>query len=212
MIRVLLVDDHAVLRDGLKALLSAAPDICVIGEASDGRQAIRCTTELNPDIVVMDISMPGLNGIEAVRALHERLSIARVVILSMHSAAEHVHRALDAGAHGYVLKEAAGAEVLTAVRSVHQGRRYVSRALARCMAEVEISDTRSSALDRLSAREREVLQLVVEGQSSREIAARMHLSPKTVETYRSRVMTKLCVSGITELVRFALRHGITSLD
>ncbi|MGZ5145112.1 MAG: response regulator transcription factor [Burkholderiales bacterium] len=211
-IRVLIADDHAVMRDCLGAFLTASSGIEVVAQASDGREAVRQVAELAPDVVLIDIAMQGLNGIEAVRAIREQPSPARLIMLSMHSTSEHVYRAFEAGADGYLLKESAGTEVLAAVRSVHRGRRYVSRALGHLGLEMRTASGRSSPLDRLSARERQVLQLVVEGKSSMEIATIVHLSPKTVETYRSRMMTKLGVGDVTALVKFALNHGITSLD
>ena len=208
-IRVLLADDHAVIREGLKALLERTADILVVGEAANGRDAVSRSKELEPDVVIMDLTMPGLNGIEAVRLLREKCPATQVVMLSMHSDAEHVFRALEAGAKGFVLKESAGDEVAAAVRAAHVGERYLSRTI-----EAPESTGRSlaravSPLDRLSAREREVLQLVVEGRSSAEIAATIHLSPKTVETYRVRLMAKLRVRDVPGLVRFAIEHGLT---
>lgn len=211
-IRVFITDDHAVMRDGLKALLTQTPDIEVVGEAGDGRDAIRDVLGLRPDVVLMDISMPSLNGIEAVRALRKRGSTARLLMLTMHSTSEHVFRALDAGADGYLLKESAGTEVVTAVRAVHAGRRYLSRGILTSRLDSSPVRGRGSPADRLSMREREVLQLVAEGKTSNEIAAVVHLSPKTVETYRSRMMKKLGVNDVAGLVKFALQHGITSLD
>ncbi|MDB5863346.1 MAG: DNA-binding response regulator [Betaproteobacteria bacterium] len=211
-IRVFITDDHAVMRDGLKALLRSVPDFEVVGEACDGRDAVREVLKLEPDVVLMDISMPGLNGIEAVRVLRSRECTARLVMLSMHSTSEHVFRALEAGADGYVLKESAGTEVVAAVRCVHSGRRYMSPALAAAHLDTAGAAMSGSPLERLSTRERQVLQLVVEGRSSSEIAACVHLSPKTVETYRSRMMKKLGVQDVTGLVKFALQHGLTTLD
>ena len=205
-IRVLIADDHAMMRDGLKALLSASPDISVIAEVSNGGDAVRRAQELKPDVVLMDIAMPDLNGIEAARMLRDKCPGARVVILSMHSSSEHVFRAFEAGAAGYLLKESAGTEADAAVRAVHGGRRYLSRAIA---ALAQAPAGRAGPLDSLSARERQVLQLVVEGHSSAEIAKRVHLSPKSVETYRSRLMKKLGVSDVPSLVKFAIHHGIT---
>jgi len=205
-IRVLLADDHAMMRDGLKALLSASPDISVIAEVSNGGDAVRRAQELKPDVVLMDIAMPDLNGIEAARMLRDKCPGARVVILSMHSSSEHVFRAFEAGAAGYLLKESAGTEADAAVRAVHGGQRYLSRAIA---ALAQAPAGRAGPLDSLSARERQVLQLVVEGHSSAEIAKRVHLSPKSVETYRSRLMKKLGVSDVPSLVKFAIHHGIT---
>jgi len=206
-IKVLLVDDHAVMREGLAALLSAA-GIDVIGTASNGREAVHLARELTPDVVVMDISMPDLNGIEAARQIRVRAPSVRVVMLSMHANREHVHQALAAGADGYVLKESAATEVAAAVRAVAAGRRYLSPAIEAAMLEAGGSATRGP-LESLSTRERQVLQLVVEGGSSAEIARTVHLSPKTVETYRSRLMKKLGVHDVTALVKFAVQHGLT---
>ena len=207
-IRVVIADDHVLLRDGLKALLQATGDIEVVGEVVNGHEALRRVPELKPDVVLMDIAMPELNGIEATRALAEKCPGTRIIIVSMHAGSEHVYRALAAGAAGYLLKESAGAEVVTAVRAVHAGNRYLSRAVAE-FGRVDPARAGASPLERLSTRERQVLQLVAEGKSSAEIARLVHLSPKTVETYRSRLMKKLGVSDIPALVRLAIQHGIT---
>jgi DNA-binding NarL/FixJ family response regulator len=206
-IRVLLADDHTMMREGLRALLSASPGISVVGEVGNGREALRAAEELRPDVVVMDIAMPELNGIEAAAMIRSQCPDTRIVILSMHSSSEHMYRAFFAGALGYVLKTSAGAEVISAVQAVHLGRRYLSPALRETYDSA--GPVRASPLDSLSAREREVLQLVVEGKSSAEIADRMKLSRKTVETYRSRLMKKLGVGDIPSLVKFALLQGIT---
>jgi DNA-binding NarL/FixJ family response regulator len=206
-IRVLLVDDHAMMREGLHALLTASAGISVVGGVSNGREALRRAEELKPDVVVMDIAMPELNGIEAAAMLHERCPETRIVILSMHSSSEHLYRAFAAGASGYVLKSSAGSEVIRAVQAVHVGRRYVSPALRAAYAAQ--GPGRAGPLESLSARERQVLQLVVEGKSSAEIAEQVHLSRKTVETYRSRIMKKLGVNDVPSLVKFALLQGIT---
>lgn len=209
-IRVLLADDHTVIRDGLTLLIETGAAASVVAAVTNGRDAVETAVRLKPDVVVMDISMPDLNGIEATRLIRERCPATQVVILSMHSSREQVHRAFAAGATGYVLKDAAGAEVLAAVRAAAGGRRYVSRAIG------DFSFDRSMApagpLASLSSRERQVLQLVVEGKSSAEIAALVHLSPKTVETYRSRLMKKLGVADVPALVKLAIQHGITTLD
>jgi DNA-binding NarL/FixJ family response regulator len=210
-IRVLLVDDHAMMRDGIKALLASDPDIQVIAEADNGRDAVRYAEELNPDLVVMDISMPDLNGVESTRLIHDKWPQIRIVVLSMQSTSEYVFRALQAGASGYLVKTSAGDEMIAAIRSVHAGNRYLARALASLELRAMIETGHQSPLDRLSVRERHVLQLVVEGHSSVEIAKLIHLSPKTVETYRSRLMKKLNVFDVTELVKFALEHGVTHL-
>ncbi|MFN7086359.1 MAG: response regulator [Burkholderiales bacterium] len=205
-IRVLLADDHTIMREGLRVLLSRSADISVVGEAATGSEAVRQAQDLRPDVIVMDIAMPELNGIEAARMIHARLPAIRVVILSMHSTSEHVYRALEAGATGYLLKEVAGNEVIAAIRTVHEGRQYLSTGLEMSGRGAAFA---ASPLERLSARERQVLQLVVEGHSSSEIASLVHLSPKSIDTYRSRLMKKLGVGNVPALVKFALEHGLT---
>ncbi len=215
-ISVFLADDHAVVRDGLRTLLEIEDNINVVGTASNGREAARQITKIKPDVAVMDISMPELNGIDATRQILDACPDTRVIILSMHATKEHIQRALQAGAKGYLLKESAGAEVVKAVRSVVAGNRY----LVQPVAEVLIDDYLNGGpaekspdpLDQLSAREREILQLVVEGNVSAKIADKLCLSPKTVETYRSRIMAKLNIKDIPGLVKFAIRNGLISLD
>ena len=209
---VFVADDHAIVREGLASLLAAQPDIRVVGTAADGRDAVRQVLKLQPEVVIMDIAMPQMNGIDAARELRERAPQARVVILSMHSSVEHVFHALEAGASGYVLKESAGQEIIDAVRTVRAGRRYLSRSVAAAIAEGIGRGSAVSPLESLSARERQVLQLVTEGRSSAQIAEMLHLSPKSVDTYRSRVMQKLHIHDIAGLVKFAVQHGLTSLD
>ena len=213
IITVFLADDHRVLRDGLRILLESQEDIKVVGEAENGKEAIVSITNTKPNVVVMDITMPELNGIEAAQAIHEKLPETGIVILSIPSDLEHVFRALQAGAQGYLLKESAGSEVISAVRSVFLGRRYLSPNIRDAVMESYMQGRQiQSPLELLSAREREVLQLTVEGHSSAAIAERMELSPKTVETYRSRLMGKIGVRDLTDLVRFAIKHGITPID
>jgi DNA-binding NarL/FixJ family response regulator len=209
-IRVLLADDHAVIREGLAALLSAQSDITVVGSAANGREALKAARELKPDVVVMDVAMPELNGIDAAQLLNEREPPVPVLILSMHAGIEHVTRALQAGAAGYLLKESAAREIIEAVRVVHAGRRYLSPPVAEIVAEHVRSGSPRSPLDLLSARERQILQLVAEGRTSARIAESLHLSPKTVETYRSRMMDKLGINDVAGLVKFAIRHGLAS--
>jgi DNA-binding NarL/FixJ family response regulator len=215
-ITVFLADDHAVVRDGLRFLLDAQPDIEVIGDAADGRDAVRQVAQLCPDVVILDISMPELNGIEAATRIREICPSAHVIMLSMHSTTEHVFRALQAGARGYLLKESAGVEVANAVRAVLAGRRYLSQKISDQVFDDYVRQREAAAakspLARLSPREREVLQLVVEGKSSAEVADVLFLSPKTVETYRSRLMQKLGVSDLPSLVKFAIQHGLTPLE
>ncbi len=212
-ITVFLADDHTVVRDGLRFLLEAQPGIRVIGDAADGRSAVQQAAQLGPDVVVMDVAMPELNGIEATRQLRAACPTIQVVILSIHSTAEHVADALEAGARGYLLKESAGAEVVSAVRAVAAGRRFLSRKMAEQLGPTWPDEPLPlGPLSRLSPREREVLQLVVEGKTSLQIGQILSLSPKTIETYRSRIMSKLNVPDLPNLVKFAIRHGLTTLD
>jgi DNA-binding NarL/FixJ family response regulator len=213
IITVFLADDHRVLRDGLRILLESQDDIRVVGEAENGNKAIEGITNLKPNVAVMDITMPELNGIEAAQVVHECLPDIGIVILSIHSDLEHIFRALQAGAQGYILKESAGSEVISAVRAVYLGRRYLSPSIRDTVMEAYMHNRQmQSPLEMLSSREREVLQLTVEGHSSAAIAERMELSPKTVDTYRSRLMGKLGLRDLPELVRFAIKHGITPID
>ena len=216
VITVFLADDHAVVRDGLRALLEAQPDISVIGDAANGRETVRKVTQLCPDVVVMDIAMPDLNGIEATQQIGEVCPSAQIIILSMHSTAEHFFRALQAGARGYLLKESAGIEVVNAVRAVHVGHRYLSQKISDWLIDDYVRQRQAaeakSPLACLSPREREVLQLVVEGKSNAEIAGILSLSLKTVETYRSRLMRKLGIGDLPALVKFAIQHGLTPLE
>ena len=211
-ITVFVADDHAVVREGLASLLAAQPDIHVVGTAADGRDAVRQVVKLQPGVVIMDIAMPEMNGIEAARELRERVPRARVVILSMHSSAEHVYHALEAGAAAYLLKESAGQEIIAAVRTVCAGRRYLSPRIAELVAEGIGRGATANPLERLSRRERQILQLVAEGRSSTNIGTTLHLSPKTVDTYRSRLMQKLHVGNVAGLVKFAIQHGLISLE
>lgn len=213
MIRVLLADDHALVRDGLRALLSSQADIEVVGGAADGREAVRQARGLHPDVVVMDIAMPELNGVEATREIGDVCSSTQVLIVSMHSTTEHIFRALQAGARGYLLKNAAGAELVEAVRAVHAGQRYLSHKITASVVDDYIAERhRTSPLQSLSHRERQILQLIAEGRSSAQAAAMLFLSPKTVDTYRSRMMQKLGITDLPHLVRFAIQHGVTPLE
>ena len=208
-IRVLLADDHTLMREGLRALLTTTTDIEVVGEVRTGREAERQVSQLKPNVILMDIAMPDLNGIEAARVIHLSCPTVRIVMLSMHATAEYVYRAFEAGAAGYLLKEVVVEEVITAVRTVHQGGRYLSAALAEFVPGSATSGYARSPVDSLSTRERQVLQLVVEGRTSSEIARMVCLSPKSVQTYRSRLMRKLGVADVPSLVKFALEHGLT---
>lgn len=208
-IGILLVDDHAILRDSLQVLLEAQADFKVLGTAANGRDAIEAAVRLRPDVVIMDINMPLLNGIEAAARIREKLPGGGVIILSMHGSREHVHRALQAGARGFLLKESAGAELVAAVRAVRAGRRYLTERIADSLIDDYASDRpRGSPLASLSARERQILQLVVEGHTNAETARLVSLSVKTVESYRSRLMRKVGVEDLPALVRFAMEHGL----
>ena len=210
-VTILLADDHAVVRDGLRALIDASHDLKVIGVAGNGREAVAEAQRLRPDVVIMDIAMPELDGVEATRRIAEKCPDTRVLILSMYLSAEHIYRALQAGAQGYVLKESAGEEVVEAIRAVRAGKRYLSHRITETVIDDYLREgTTLSPLDSLSLRERDVLQLVVEGRTNVAIAQALSLSPKTVETYRARIMKKLKVHDTVELVKFAMRHGLVA--
>ncbi len=213
--KVFIADDHTIVRDGLRAILEAQGDITVVGDAANGREAVDKVKKLKPDVVIMDIAMPELNGIGATYQIHQIFPSVEVVILSIFSTTEHIFRAFDAGARGYLLKESAGIEVVNAIRAVHAGRRYLSQKIDEILVDdyIQLRKVTESKtpLDLLSPREREVLQLVAEGKTSREIANLLYLSPKTVETYRSRLMQKLDLKDIPDLVKFAIQHGLTPL-
>jgi len=211
-IRVCIADDHAVVRDGLRALLEANPEIVVVGDAANGQQAVDQVESLHPDVVIMDISMPELNGIHATRLILDIFPQVRVIILSMLGTAEHVFRALQAGARGYLLKESAGREVMEAVLAVYEGKVYLSQPITNTLITDYLLQRKQtdklSPLKLLSQREREVLQFVVEGKTSAEIAAILFLSPKTVETYRSRIMQKLGTPDLPSLIMYVLKEGL----
>ena len=212
MIRILIADDHGVVAEGLKHLIEAQADMQVVAVAADGREAVRVAREAQPDVVLMDLSMPELNGADAARAILERDPKCRVIVLSMYSEREYVRRALKAGAAGYVVKRSAAKEVVDAIRAVHAGQRYLSPRVADVVLDDYAGEERDDPLARLSAREREVLQLLAEGHTSAQIAERLSLSQKTVETYRARLVEKLGIRDVAGLVRFAIQRGIVSLD
>ncbi|HEY7390579.1 MAG TPA: response regulator transcription factor [Bryobacteraceae bacterium] len=214
MIRVLLADDHTLIRAGLRMVVAAQPDLTVVGEAGDGREAVAMAQNLKPDVVVMDIGMPGLNGIESARQIRAALPETQIVMLSMHSDEAYVLRALKAGAKAYLLKDSAEPDLARAIRAAAAGKSFFSPAVGKVLLEDYMrAMERSGAEDSyeiLSAREREILQLVAEGHSSKEIADMLHLSIYTVETHRARVMQKLNLRGIPELILYAVRKGIVS--
>jgi DNA-binding NarL/FixJ family response regulator len=204
--RVVIVDDHPLVRQGLKTVLETNGDIRVVGMASDGREAVTVVLEHQPDVVYMDVSMPGLNGIEATGMIRKK-SCAKVIILSMHQTQEHVQRALNAGANGYILKESAPDEVIQACQSVMLGHRYLGRGVPLPPLRKK---TYVNQIDCLSRREREVLQLVVEGKRNPGIASILGVTSKSIETYRSRIMNKLEVYNVPTLVKLAITNGIIS--
>ena len=213
-ISVFLVDDHTIVRDGLRYLLEAHGDMKIVGEAANGRDAVKAVRKLQPDVVIMDILMADLNGIEATEQICRECPATRVVILSMQSSSESILRALRAGARGYLFKESAGRELVQAIHAVRAGHRYLSakvsdQVVGACLNEKEAF---RNPLSVLSHREREVLQLVVEGKTNAEIAGTLFLSVKTIETYRSRLMQKLGIKDIPGLIKFAIQQGLTSLE
>jgi DNA-binding NarL/FixJ family response regulator len=209
---VFVADDHAILRDGLATLLAAQPDMEMVGTAANGRQAIAEVIRLAPRVAIIDISMPELDGIEAARQILAANPDIHVMILSMHAGAQHVFHALEAGVRGYLLKESASREVIEAVRIVQAGRRYLSPRVAEIVAQGVTDRSGVSPLSSLSQREREILKLVADGHSSSEIGTLLHLSPKTVDTYRSRMMQKLHVTDLAGVIKLAIQHGLTSLE
>ena len=212
-IRIYIADDHTIVRDGLAVMLQIHNDIKVIGACNDGRQAVKEVTSLQPDIVIMDVAMPNLNGIEATLLLRDSVPNVKTIMLSMYATREHIYRALQAGAKGYLLKNSAGSELVNAIRVVQTGQRYLSQKIIDAMADDYWQKNHSAGpLEGLSAREREVLQLVAEGHSSVKVAAILSLSPKSIETYRSRLMQKIGVNDLPGLVKFCIHHGLISLD
>ncbi|MCB0210807.1 MAG: response regulator transcription factor [Anaerolineae bacterium] len=216
VITIVLADDHAIVRDGLRSLLETNENLKVIGDADNGRDALHLVSQTCPDVAILDIAMPEMNGIEATRQIIDVCPDIKVIILSMHATSRHIYRALQAGARGYLLKASAGFEVVDAIHAVYKGQRYLSQKISDIIIEDYITQRETeeveSPLTRLSSREREILQLVVEGKSSSDIASLLSLSSSTVDTYRSRLMQKLDISDIPSLVKFAIRHGITSIE
>jgi DNA-binding NarL/FixJ family response regulator len=215
-IRVLVADDHAIVREGLGTMLSNQPDMTVVGLATNGREAIRMVDQYQPDVAVMDISMPELNGIEAIQQMLPRHPRMKVIVLSIHETKPYVYRALKVGAKGYLIKETAGLEVVEAVRAVYRGERYLSQRISDLLTSISSRNLEGSKevspLERLSPREREILQLVAEGKTSQEIGERLSISSKSVDTYRSRLMRKIGVEDVAGLVKFAIQHGVISLE
>ncbi len=214
-IRVVLADDHRMLREGIRALLERQDDIKVVGEAADGREAVRLVSQLCPDVVVMDVSMPLLNGIEATRQIRRDCPTARVLTLTVHESQDYVAQLLAAGASGYIIKRAGGDDLVSAVRAVHRGEAFLHPSIAKVVIQDYVQRLQAgqglSAQDVLTDREREVLQLIAEGYTNREIADLLHLSIKTVQSHRSNIMRKLDLHDRGELIKYAIQQGIIHL-
>lgn len=214
-LRILLVDDHKVMRDGLRAIIARENVVDVVGEADNGLSAVHLARKLSPDVVVMDIGMQDMNGIEATREIRSSCPDVKVVALSTYSDKRYVLNMLEAGAQGYVLKDSASSELLTAIRVVAEGQSYLSPPITSTVVQsytTKQDQKECTAYSELGAREREVLQLLAEGRTSREIATLLHISPRTVETHRRNIMRKLAIHSIAELTKYAIREGLTTLD
>ncbi len=212
-IKILLVDDHAIMRDGIKALLSIYDDIEVIGEASAGRQALEMARELNPDVVVMDISIPGMDGLEVTHRLTKRNPKMKVIILTQHDNKEYILSTIKVGAAGYIPKKALGSDLVSAIRAVRNGDSFLYPSAAKAL----IDDYRKQAeqpdiYESLTEREREILKLIAEGRTSREIAEALYISQKTVQGHRTKIMEKLDLHNRTELIQYAMRKGLVDLS
>jgi DNA-binding NarL/FixJ family response regulator len=206
---VLIADDHAVVVEGLRHILDR-PEFAVVGVAHDGRALAQAAAELQPDVIITDIAMPSLNGIDAVREIHQRSRKPKIIVLTMHSEVAYATAALAAGASGYVLKSAAGAELISAIREVLTGRTYIAKSIAKSVEHaLEIRSTKKrSTVDLLTQRQREVLQLLAEGKQVKEIAAVLELSPKTIEFHKYRIMDLLGLRTVADLTRYALKRGM----
>ncbi len=214
-IRILLADDHRITRQGLRSLLDKQSDMEVVAEAEEGRTAVRLVRELLPDVVIMDVSMPDLNGMEAARQITREFGDVRIVALSMHSDLLFVTEMLKSGASGYLLKDCAFEELARAIRTVVAGKTYLSPSISGVVVDDylhRLSKADFSGLDVLTGREREVLQLLAEGKSTKRIALKLHISAKTVETHRRQIMNKLDIHTVAELTKYAIRKGLTSLE
>jgi DNA-binding NarL/FixJ family response regulator len=212
-VRVLVADDHALVRSGIVGILNTSPGIEVVAEASDGIETARKALEIRPDVVVLDVSIPGLNGIEAARRIHAAVPQIRILMLTMHDEEEYVVRAVRAGASGYLTKDGTASELIAGVRAVSEGKAYFSPPARRAMARA--SGRKPGAEDpygELTERERQVFRLVVEGKSNAEIAEILSISPKTVDNHRTRLMNKLEAHSSADLVRYAARRGLAPLD
>ncbi|OFW04307.1 MAG: DNA-binding response regulator [Acidobacteria bacterium RIFCSPLOWO2_02_FULL_68_18] len=211
-LRILLADDHTVVRQGLRKVLEVRPDWEVVAEAGDGREAVRQAEELEPDVAILDITMPLLNGVEATRQIVRRSPSTRVLVLTMHADEAYVNQILQAGATGYLLKDSADVDLIQAVSAVSKGKSFFSPAIARMMLDDYVRQVADRGVtdryDLLSEREREIFQLIAEGKANKEIATLLSISPSTVETHRARIMEKLDLHSAAEIVLYAVRKGI----
>ncbi len=211
-VSILLADDHAVVRAGLRALLDREPDLAIVAEASDGRECVQLAEEHSPDVAIIDVAMPRMNGIEATRRIVAATPATAVVILSMHQDESYVLQSLKAGAKGYLLKDSPREDVLEAIRSVAKGRAFLSRKVSRILQEDYIGQLQSKGLDDsyelLTDREREILQLLAEGRANKEVASLLNISPTTVETHRGHILRKLSLHGTADLILYAVRKRI----
>ncbi|MCK5421600.1 MAG: response regulator transcription factor [Deltaproteobacteria bacterium] len=214
-IKVVIADDHTILRQGIKSLLDIQEGIEVMGEAKDGREAIKTIEELLPDVILMDIAMPGLNGLEATRRIKKKFPKVKVVVLTMHANEEYIFQILNAGADGYLVKETAFQDLISAINAVHKGEAFMSPSISKKVMTDYIQRAQGEekvGFDTLTTREREILQLVAEGNSNKKIAEALFISPKTVETHRAHIMDKLNIHDRAGLIKYAIRKGMIILD
>jgi len=207
-------DDHTILRQGIKALLENQEEIEVVGEARDGREVIKISEELSPDVILMDIAMPGLNGLEATRRIKKKFPRVKVLVLTMYTHEEYIFQILNAGANGYLVKETAFHDLISAIKAVYRGEAFMSPSISKKVINnyIQVSQGKEEVHDVLTTREREILQLIAEGNSNKEIAKTLFVSPKTVETHRTHIMDKLNIHNSTGLIKYAIRKGIIDLN
>ena len=211
-IKILVVDDHAIMREGIRALLGLYDDIEVVGEAAEGNEAIEKARELAPDVIIMDIAMPGMDGLEATRLIRKKTPTAKVLVLTQYDNKEYILSVIKAGAAGYVPKRALSSELVSAARAVHKGDSFLYPSAASALIEDYLGHIEEEPYDRLTQREREILKLIADGHTSREIAGMLFISLKTVQGHRMKIMEKLNLHNRTELIKYAVRKGLASLD
>ena len=210
-IKIILVDDHKLIRDGLRNIIGQRANMHIVGEASDGREAIKLASKLQPNVIVMDVAMPGLNGIEAAKQIHKINPKARIIGLSMHSGKQFIQGMFRAGAYGYLLKDGDSDELITAISTVMENKRYLSKDINQEFLKL-LKNGETLEKSKLSSREKEVLQLIAEGKSSKEIGEILFLSPKTIDVHRNNIMKKIELNTISDLTKYAIQKGLTTLD